>query len=125
MTLAGLARCLIFASGLMGAAGVALAAAGAHLPDAGRLSSAAPILLFHAAALLGATALAERGIVHPTLGLCAAFGFVIGACLFSGDLSLRHFTGGGLFPRAAPIGGSLLMLSWLLLAIAAIWPRKG
>lgn len=125
MTPTDIARGLIVCAGIMGAAGVALAAAGAHLPDAGRLSTAALMLLLHAAAILGAAALAERGVTQPMLGLVAGAGFVLGAGLFAGDLAARFFAERGLFPRAAPTGGILLMLSWLLLAVAAMWPRKG
>lgn len=125
MTPAEIARGLIVCAGIMGAAGVALAAAGAHLPEAGRLSTAALMLLLHAAAVLGAAALTERSVTQPMLGLIAAAGFVLGASLFAGDLTLRFFAERGLFPRAAPTGGILLMLSWLLLAVAAMWPHKG
>jgi len=37
---------------------------------------------FHASAVLGAVALAARGIVHAKIGITAAFGFVIAAGLF-------------------------------------------
>ncbi|MGB6081561.1 MAG: DUF423 domain-containing protein, partial [Xanthobacteraceae bacterium] len=94
-------------------------------PEAGRLSTAALMLLLHAAAVLGAAALTERSLTQPMLGLIATGGFVLGASLFAGDLAARFFAERGLFPRAAPTGGILLMLSWLLLAIAAMWPRKG
>ena len=40
-----------------------------------------------------------------------------GAALFSAELAMRAFTGDRLFPYAAPIGGSTMMLSWLALAI--------
>ncbi|MGB3503856.1 MAG: DUF423 domain-containing protein, partial [Xanthobacteraceae bacterium] len=76
-------------------------------------------------AVLGAAALTERGLTQPMLGLIATAGFVLGASLFAGDLAARFFAERGLFPRAAPTGGILLMLSWLLLAVAAMWPRKG
>lgn len=125
MTPTDIARGLIVCAGVMGAAGVALAAAGAHLPDAGRLSAAALMLLLHAVAILGAAALAECGVTQPMLGLIAGAGFVLGASLFAGDLAARFFAERGLFLRAAPTGGILLMLSWLLLALAAMWPRKG
>ena len=122
---ARLFRILIVLAGVMGADGVMLAAASAHLPDASRLASASSMLLFHAAAMLGTVALAERGLIHPRIGLAAAFGFVIASALFAGDLSLRQFAGYGLFPLAAPAGGTLLIASWLALAVAAAWPRRG
>jgi uncharacterized membrane protein YgdD (TMEM256/DUF423 family) len=58
-------------------------------------------------------------------GLAAAFGFVVAAALFAGDLTLRQYAGHSLFPMAAPTGGALLIVSWLMLAVAAVWPRLG
>jgi uncharacterized membrane protein YgdD (TMEM256/DUF423 family) len=117
-------RILIALAALMGADGVVLAAASAHGADASRLASASSMLLFHACAVLGAAALAERAIVHAKIGVAAATGFVAGASLFAGDLTLRHYAGNGLFPMAAPTGGTLLIASWLVLAVAAAWPRR-
>lgn len=117
-------RILIALAALMGADGVVLAAASAHGADASRLASASSMLLFHACAVLGAAALAERAIVHGKIGLAAAAGFVFGASLFAGDLTLRHYAGNGLFPMAAPTGGTLLIASWLVLGVAAAWPRR-
>jgi uncharacterized membrane protein YgdD (TMEM256/DUF423 family) len=70
-------------------------------------------------------ALAERGVIHVRIALLAAFGFVVAAALFATDLTLRQFADHSLFPMAAPTGGTLLILSWLLLAVAAAWPRRG
>ena len=109
---------------LMGAAGVALAAASAHQPDASRLGSASSMLLFHASAVIGAALLTANGLAQRPLGLAASFGFVLGGALFAGDLVARQYAGHGLFTMAAPTGGTLLILSWLVLAIAAIWPRR-
>ena len=116
-------RILIILAGVMGADGVILAAAAAHQPDATRLASASSMLLFHAVAVLGTVALAERGVIHVRIGIMAASGFVVATVLFAGDLSLRHYAGHGLFPFAAPTGGTLLIASWLALAVAAAWPR--
>lgn len=117
-------RVLIALAGLMGACGVALAAASAHGADASRLASASAMLLFHATAILAVTALIARGLLHGGIGLAAAFGFVIAAGLFAGDLSLRQYAGHGLFPMAAPTGGTLLIVSWLAVSVAAVWPQK-
>jgi uncharacterized membrane protein YgdD (TMEM256/DUF423 family) len=81
------------------------------------------MLLFHACAVLAAVALIERGVVHARIGTAAAWGFVIAAALFATDLALRHYAGHSLFPFAAPTGGTLLIASWLTLAVAAAWPR--
>jgi uncharacterized membrane protein YgdD (TMEM256/DUF423 family) len=118
-------RILIVLAAVMGADGVVLAAASAHGADAARLASASSMLLFHASAVLGAVVLADRGLVHTRLGLLSGFGFVIAASLFAGDLTLRQYAGHGLFPMAAPTGGTLLIASWLALGVAAAWPREG
>jgi uncharacterized membrane protein YgdD (TMEM256/DUF423 family) len=118
-------RILIILAGVMGADGVMLAAASVHEADATRLASASSMLLFHATAVLAVVALAERGIVHVRIGIAAAWGFVVAAALFAGDLTLRQYADHSLFPFAAPVGGTLLILSWLVLAVAAAWPRRG
>jgi uncharacterized membrane protein YgdD (TMEM256/DUF423 family) len=118
-------RILIILAGIMGADGVVLAAASAHQADASRLASASSMLLFHATAVLAVVALAERAVIHIRIGIAAAFGFVIAAALFAGDLTLRQYAGHSLFPMAAPTGGTLLIVSWLVLALAAAWPRRG
>jgi uncharacterized membrane protein YgdD (TMEM256/DUF423 family) len=125
MTRGGLFRLLVVLAAAMGAAGVALAAASAHQPDATRLASASSMLLFHATAVLAAVALIERSIIHLKIGVTAAFGFVVAAALFAGDLTLRQYAGHSLFSMAAPTGGTLLIVSWLALAVAAVWPRRG
>ena len=124
MARAQLLRVLIIFAGVMGADGVVLAALSAHQADAARLGAASSMLLFHATAVLATMALAERRVVHLQLGLTAACGFVAAAALFAGDLTLRQFAGHSLFPMAAPTGGTLLIISWILLAVAAAWPRR-
>ena len=118
-------RILIGLAALMGADGVILAALSAHQDHATQLEAASSMLLFHAPAVLAVVALAERGLVHGRIGIAAAFGFVVAAALFAGDLTLRQYAGHSLFPMAAPTGGTLLIMSWLLLAVAAAWPRRG
>ena len=118
-------RILIGLAGIMGADGVILAAASAHQADASRLAAASSMLLFHACAVLGTVALLERGVIHARIGTMAAWGFVIADALFATDLSLRQYAGHSLFPFAAPTGGTLLILSWLALAVAVAWPRQG
>lgn len=107
-------------AGLMGAAGIGLAAAGAHAAPGTGLDSAGNMLLFHAAGVAAIAAGVEMGLLWRPLGLVAAFGLVLGAALFSGDLALRAFGGARLFPRAAPTGGIVMIVSWLLVTGAAI-----
>ena len=124
MTRIGLLRILVALAAVIGADGVILAAAAAHQPEATRLAAASSMLLFHATVVLASVALIERGIIHPGIGVTAAFGFVVAAALFAGDLTLRQYAGHSLFPMAAPTGGTLLIVSWLALAVAAAWPRR-
>ncbi len=111
---------LIVLAGLMGAAGVVLAAASAHAAPGAGLDSAGQMLLFHAAAVLGGAAIIQQGLLWRPLALVAVCGLVVGAALFSGDLALRAFAGQRLFPMAAPTGGVILIASWLVLALAAL-----
>ena len=117
-------RILIVLAAIMGADGVILAAVAAHQADATRLGPASSMLLFHASAVLGTVALAERGVIDARIGISAAWGFVVAAALFATDRSLRQYAGHSLFPFAAPTGGMLLIASWLALAVAAAWPRR-
>ena len=117
-------RILIGLAALMGADGVILAALSAHQDHATQLEAASSMLLFHAPAVLAVVALAERGLIDRRIAIAAGFGFVLSAELFAGDLTLRQFAGHRLFPFAAPTGGTLLILSWLLLLVAAAWPRR-
>jgi uncharacterized membrane protein YgdD (TMEM256/DUF423 family) len=111
---------LIVLAALMGAAGVILAAAAAHAGPGTGLDSAAYMLLFHAVAVLGAAALLQQGLLWRLPALVALAGWVLGGILFSGDVALRAFAGHRLFPMAAPTGGTILILAWLVLAVAAI-----
>lgn len=112
---------LIVLAGLMGAGGVILAAAGAHASPGPGLDSAAYMLLFHAAAVLGGAALLQQGQLWSPLAFVGLVGWVLGGALFSGDIALRAFAGHRLFAMAAPIGGTILIAGWLAFAAAAIF----
>lgn len=110
---------VLIVAGLMGAGGIALAAAGAHAAPGAGLDSAAYMLLFHAAAVMAAAALAQQGLLWRPLAMAALVAWIVGAVLFSGDLTLRAFAGHRLFVMAAPSGGVILIAGWLLVAAAA------
>jgi len=95
-------------AGLMGACGVAAAAVSAHAAGAAKMADVALVLLVHAAALLALTQRPGR------LFAAAACVMALGAALFAADVSLSALRGARLFPMAAPTGGTLLILSWLL-----------
>jgi uncharacterized membrane protein YgdD (TMEM256/DUF423 family) len=107
-------RLLTLCAGLMGAAGVALAAYAAHAQSGGNLVTASQFLLFHAAPVL-ATGLAPPGRLRVIGGSL----LVMGALLFCGDLTLRALSGTAPWPMAAPTGGMILILGWLVLALSA------
>lgn len=111
---------LILLAGVMGAAGITLAAAGAHVAPGTGLDGAAYMLLFHAAAVLGGVALVQQGMLWRPLMLAVLAAWVLGAALFSGDIALRAFSGHRLFAFAAPAGGSILIAAWLALAGAGL-----
>jgi uncharacterized membrane protein YgdD (TMEM256/DUF423 family) len=114
------ATIFVLLAGLMGAGGVVLLAASAHALSGAGLDSAGQILLFHAAALLGGIALMGQGVLMRPLAVAALAAFVIGALLFSGDITLRVFAGQRLFSMAAPTGGTILILGWIAIAAAAL-----
>jgi len=106
-------------AGLMGAAGIMLAAAGAHAAPGAGLDGAAYMLLFHAAAIIGGSALVQQAALWRPLALAVLAAWVVGAGLFSGDIALRALAGHRLFPMAAPSGGIILIVGWLGFAVAA------
>jgi uncharacterized membrane protein YgdD (TMEM256/DUF423 family) len=114
------ATIFIAMAGLMGAGGVVLLAASAHAAPGAGLDSAGGMLLFHAAAVLGATAVVHQGLAFRPVATVAIAGLVLWAALFSADLALRAFAGHRLFPMAAPTGGMILIGSWLVLSVAAV-----
>ena len=115
---------LIVFAGLMGAAGVALAAAAAHAAPGQGLDAAAWLLLIHAAALPGIAANTPQTLGTASAALVGA-GFIAGCALFSGDVALKVLAGHRLFPMAAPTGGTILILSWLALAVFAVLALRG
>jgi uncharacterized membrane protein YgdD (TMEM256/DUF423 family) len=120
MAITGDNRWAAVAAGLIGAAGVGLAAAASHEGGEALLRPASTICLAHAPALI---ALSLAGGRIRLSGL-AALGMVLGTTMFAGDLVARHFLGAGLFPMAAPTGGMTLIASWLLLAASALRPTR-
>ncbi|OBQ89400.1 DUF423 domain-containing protein [Mesorhizobium sp. AA23] len=111
----GGSRILVLAGGLVGAAGVALSAAAAHGGGAFTGTSSS-FLLMHAPVFLAI------GLIGGSRYLrIASLALLVGLLLFSGDLLARDFLGSRLFPMSAPIGGTLLIVGWLAIAISAQW----
>jgi uncharacterized membrane protein YgdD (TMEM256/DUF423 family) len=112
-------------AGLAGAAGVALAAVAAHKVDSPALATAATMLMLHATAAVALVAVASRLAGTDWWLRLAAF-MLAAASLFSGDIALHTLTGSHIFPMAAPTGGSLLIASWICVALLAAleWRRR-
>jgi uncharacterized membrane protein YgdD (TMEM256/DUF423 family) len=102
---------------LMGAAGVALAAAGVHENGGELAERAALFLLLHAAAALAIAAHVRIAIASARLLVIVGFVMEAGALLFSAELAIHVFTGERIFAFAAPLGGTTMILSWVALAI--------
>ena len=113
-------RYFVFASGLCGAAGVALSAAAAHSAGEPNLGIAANMLLFHAPAFLAVGLMGGNKVLRLG-GLI----LLIGLLIFAGDLLARVYLGARLFPMAAPAGGVLMIGGWLGVAAAAFARPSG
>lgn len=118
--MSGWARALIAIAALMGAAGVIAAAASAHGTPAPLLDKAALFFMLNAAATIGICAVGLHATVRSSWLFFAASVLLFGSILFGADLSMRSLTGARLFPFAAPIGGTAMILGWVLAAVAAI-----
>jgi uncharacterized membrane protein YgdD (TMEM256/DUF423 family) len=112
-------------SGVNGALSIAAAAYGRHdLVDAYPreiVSIAANLQLAHAVALLGVAGLAEVTRSHwiSAAGLAAGC-FALGTVLFSATLYVLGLAGVLLLEGAAPAGGLLLMVGWLVIAFIGV-----
>ena len=84
---------LMILAGLMGAGGIALAAASAHGKPGAGLDSAGYQLLLHAPAVMAGIAALDRGLISRPLGILALAGFVLGSTLFAGDLAFAPSPG--------------------------------
>jgi uncharacterized membrane protein YgdD (TMEM256/DUF423 family) len=109
---------LVIAS-LMGLAGTVLLAMAAH-GGGSSLQTAGQFLLFHAPVIMGVTAIRRLDLMPMRWGANAITVLILGVVLFCGDIALRSFKGVSLFAYAAPIGGGLIMLGWVGLAVCAL-----
>lgn len=113
-------------AGLAGAAGVALAAAATHKFDSPALTMAAMMLTLHAVAAVGIVGVAFR-TARSCFWLGVALLMLAGASLFAGEIAFHTLTGNASFQMLAPTGGTLMIVSWLIVAVLSIaqaW-RKG
>lgn len=115
-------RAALGGAGVFGATGVALAAYAAHAGTldarhAAILQRGIEMQMWHALALLGASRVA--GLAAGV----AVWGFLVGTVLFCAAVDSFAF-GADAIVRVAPFGGSLLILSWILLAVGALRRRR-
>jgi uncharacterized membrane protein YgdD (TMEM256/DUF423 family) len=126
-------RLTLALAALLGAMGVSLAAAEAHLAQASALHSAALLALVTAPACLALVTAGYAGLLAPVIARGLAFLLGLGSFLFGLSLSTRIL--GPLLPQdhslkspmaliaqipmLAPFGGSLMILAWILCACAA------
>lgn len=108
---------IFFLGGILGAAGVMLAAAATHTGDTYMLSNASAMCLAHAPVLIALFIGWDKIKTALPAGLILG----LGTLLFAGDLVSRHFGGSSLFPMAAPIGGMGMILGWLVLTAGAFF----
>jgi len=109
-------RVFAAAGGVLAAAGVGLSAYAAHGAEGAArasLQSAALFALAHGIALAALSPHAPRRI-----GMLALAILLLGVVLFSGSLAAAHFFATS--TRLAPMGGSMIMLGWLLYAVDAL-----
>jgi uncharacterized membrane protein YgdD (TMEM256/DUF423 family) len=113
---------------ILGAASVGFGAFGAHalkaklsLEDLAIYETACRYAMYHALALcvVGLVTLRfDSRLVH-----IAGSGFFLGVLIFSGSLIALVFTGQRTLGAVTPIGGVLLIASWLLLAAGVMFYR--
>lgn len=112
-------RLLRAAGAVMAAAAVALAAYASHGADAlvrGNLQTAALFAFGHGLALATLARGPLSRLALPALGM-----LFVGALLFCGALVARSLFGASSTP--APFGGMVMILGWLLYAVAALRAR--
>jgi uncharacterized membrane protein YgdD (TMEM256/DUF423 family) len=110
---------------LMGAAGVGLAAAGVHASGGELALRGAQFLILHACAALAIAAHARVATASARALVTVGFVMEAGAALFSAELAVRAFTGVRIFPFAAPIGGTTMLIAWVALAVVFATADRG
>ncbi|MEL4375207.1 DUF423 domain-containing protein [Brucella cytisi] len=105
-------------AGLCGALAIAAYAGAAHGGD-NHLGNIAPLLLGHAPAFLVLSLIIPGSRTAYLGGIL----LVIGLALFCGDLFIRDIMDDRMFPMAAPTGGSLMILGWLVVATTGWFSR--
>lgn len=110
------------------AAAVAMGAVGAHLTsgaDAAARLWMETAARYHLPMALGLVLVGGLMLSRPGLcALLAAWGLALGSLLFSGGLYLQALAGLSMGPLV-PLGGTLMILGWLLVALHAVRVLSG
>jgi uncharacterized membrane protein YgdD (TMEM256/DUF423 family) len=113
-------RALLVVAALIGAAGVAFGAFGAHAAADERartlLETGARYQLIHALAVFAAAHLAAQA---PRAASASALLFIAGAVIFPGALYALALGAPRFFGAVAPVGGLCFIAGWVALAFAA------
>lgn len=115
-------RAVLALAGLMGLAGVLLAAAGTHLGGGDKVHLAASFLSMHAGVVLSLAIAALARVGHRGLWLSGATVLALGTLVFAADLAVAGLLNDHPIPVAAPIGGVLMVLGWVVVLSAAFVP---
>ncbi len=81
-------------------------------------------LLIHAAAIIALASFAARSRFLLPL-LIAATVLAVGVAGFAADLASVAFSGGHLVPGLAPIGGTLMIVGWVIVAVSPWFQSSG
>ena len=107
---------------IMAASGIGVGAFGAHAmkdrltpPDLAIYETAVKYWMYHALGLCIVAIVMTR--VENGLMKASAALMILGALVFSGSLLALVFTGNRMLGAVTPIGGVMLILSWLCLAV--------
>ena len=122
-----LARFALAAGSVLAGLAVAAGAFGAHglkatLTASGQAENwetACRYAMYHALALVAVGLLAAIRPAIPAGLTAAAWCFLVGTLIFSGCLAVLALTGIKILGAVVPIGGVLLIVGWVLLALAA------
>lgn len=117
-------QCFLSIGAIFGFLGVAGGAFGAHFlkqrlaPDALAIFEVGiRYQMYHVLALLFTVWL--LGATQGDWAAWAAYAFIAGIVVFSGSLYLLVFTGVKMWGAVTPIGGLLLLLGWVFMAVSA------
>ena len=121
-----MSRVFLVIAAIYGALGVSLGAFGAHglkpilSPERFEIfQTAVSYQMWHALALLGAALFGLQLKVRSSLLSVSGYAFTLGILFFSGSLYLLVLLDKKILGAITPIGGLLMIIGWITLAIAA------